>query len=144
MKELYFNALSEEQKKLTYARLYTVTSTTFRAFQAFSQVVSDRIGQWKVRTLVFILCSIGAVLISVSSYSSELNFLVWIGYPLFYGCASAYIYSYVILMELYPERRALISQFIGSSFGIVFCFYLWYETMKHTDWFFYLMVVFQA
>lgn len=140
----YFSDQSENQKKLTYARLYTITTTTFRAFQAFAQVLSDRIGQWKVRGLVALLCTIGAILNGVAFYSSSLNWLVWLGYPLMFGCGSAYIYSYVILMELYPDLRATISQLIGSSFGVVFGLYLWYESMPRPEWFFFLMAIFQV
>ena len=139
----YFSNQTDQQKKITYARLYTITSTLFSVFQASSQIFSDRIGQWKVRSIVFVLCTTGAILNALSTYSSGLNFLVWIGFPLFYGCGSAYIYSYVILMELYPERRGLVSMLIGSSYGIVFLLYLWYETLSRNDWFYYLLAVFQ-
>ena len=113
----------------------------------------DRIGLWTCRCIVSLLSVVGVICIILSS--PESSWLVWIGYselestleyplslffllnptfernlslyPLFYGISTGVIYSYIVLMDLYPKNRAFVSQLISVSFSLVYVLYIWYQ-----------------
>jgi len=124
----YFPSKTEDELRTAYARLLTAIVIACNVMKIFTTVVYDYVGAWIPRMVCHLMQIIGLTFLLIATPSSP-SILIWCGYPMFYGAGAGLMYSYVMIIPIFPKRTGLLYGVLGLPIALAVLFYVAFVNM---------------
>ena len=134
----YFPDKNDKEQEEMYAWLYMCWGAGSCGSKILSGLGLDTIGNWYTRTINLILITIGCTFLYVSSPDHEVYF--WLGISMF-SLAPGLIFTYYLLINMYPDKRTLLMTCVGSANALAYSFYIGYKRMENPNLFWLLFAI---
>lgn len=136
----FYEELSASEQSILFSKLYTTMAVTLNFTKIITGILIDTKGVWVTRVFTTIFSSIG--LVCILAATPDRDYLIWIGYPLFYGVSLGYVFSQLVLLKMYPEQRGILIALLGAANNAVFFLYVLYKEYLQ-NWFFVILLFIQ-
>ena len=121
----FYSNKTEEQKVLTYSRLYSCIWICLTVFGFLTGAIIDKWGLWHSRSVGHLFLLIGTI--SAIFITPTNDYLLWIAYPCFYTGGWLLIESHIFIWPLYPEQFGKIVALEGVAISAAQLWYTYYK-----------------
>ena len=140
--ENYFSDQPEAEKAKTYSRIFTLMLVYNAVHKIIIGFIQDLFGMWIARTLIHIQMITALIILIIMN--AEKDFLAFIGFPMYYGAAIGLAVNFVQITFLDLKRKSLWNSTTGSIIVVGQQMYLFYRALSDTNYFWYMLLVFQV
>ena len=134
----YYPEKTDNEKEKIYSLMFTSLALSACLGKVIVGTLIDSVGNWTARLFEHVVIGAGLVLLMFSTPENPIYFQI--GMPLF-SFNAGFIYSYYILVNLFPDNRGLLLTSVGAANSLAYIFYVYYKNMVNTTYFWMVFFV---
>jgi len=134
----YYPEKTDNEKEKIYSLMFTSLALSACLGKVIVGILIDSVGNWTARLFEHVVIGAGLVLLMFATPENPIFFQI--GMPLF-SLNAGFIYSYYILVNLFPDNRGLLLTSVGAANSLAYIFYVYYKNMVNTTYFWMVFFV---